>query len=260
MLALPTRLGGLGIEILPEVADQLYSNSRKVTEPLKNSIRGREEMDDSHTDAELNRLSREVKNDNKEMHRRRAEGVHKEVTANERKALFLAEQKGSSSWLSTIPVEENGFALHKGTFRDTLAMRYGWRPTGMPSLCACSKANEVERTLSCCKGGHVIRQHNEIRDVTASLLGEVTQNVEIEPSLQPLTGEVLRGRGGSMEDAARVDVKCTARFLECTSRRIFGCEGFQSICVVQPEQADEGSVPSTRKREAKSVQPTGSRG
>ena len=29
----------------------------------------------------------------------------------------------------------------------------------------------------------MIRQHNEIRDVTASLLGEVTQNVEIELSL-----------------------------------------------------------------------------
>ena len=55
----------------------------------------------------------------------------------------------------------------------------------------------------------MIRWHNEIRDVTASLLGEVTQNVKIKPSLQPLTGEVLRGRGASMEDAARVDVKCT---------------------------------------------------
>ena len=53
MFILPTRLGGLGIEILPKVADQLYSNSRKVTEPLKNSIRGREEMDESHTDAEM---------------------------------------------------------------------------------------------------------------------------------------------------------------------------------------------------------------
>ena len=29
MFALPTRLGGLGIEVLPEVADQLYSNSKK---------------------------------------------------------------------------------------------------------------------------------------------------------------------------------------------------------------------------------------
>ena len=40
----------------------------------------------------------------------------------------------------------------------------------------------------------MIKWHNDIRDVTTSLLGEVTQNVKIEPSLQPLTGEVLRGR------------------------------------------------------------------
>ena len=71
--------------------------------------------------------------------------MHKKVTANERKALSLVEQKGSSSWLSTLPVEENG------------------------------KANEVEHALSCCKGGHVIRQHNETRVVNASLLGEVTR-------------------------------------------------------------------------------------
>ena len=60
MFALPARLGGLEIElkIMPEVADQLYSNSRKVTEPLKNSIHGREEMDESHTNAELSRLQR----------------------------------------------------------------------------------------------------------------------------------------------------------------------------------------------------------
>ena len=98
-----------------ELAEHLYSNSRKVKEPLKNSIRDRQEelVDASHIDAELNR---EVKNDNNKMHQRKAEGVHKEVTANVRKVLSLAEQIGSSSWLSTLPVhvEENGFALHKG--------------------------------------------------------------------------------------------------------------------------------------------------
>ena len=93
-----------------------------MTEPLKSSICGREEKDESHTDGELKRFSREVKNDNKEMHLRRAEGVNKEVFVGERKALSLAEQKGPSSWLSTLPVEENDFALHKGSFRDALAL------------------------------------------------------------------------------------------------------------------------------------------
>ena len=49
-------------------------------------------------------------------------------------------------------------------------------------------------------------------------------------------------------------------FLECISRCIFECEGFQPTCAVQPEQADEGSVPATWKREVKSIRPTCSRG
>jgi hypothetical protein len=157
MFALPVRHGGLGIEILTEVADHKFSNSRKVTQPLRNSIRSREGMDEAEIDAEMNRLAREVKNENKGRHRQKVEDLHKEVNMNDRKALLLAEQKGSSSWLTTLPIEENGFALHKGAFRDALALRYGWRPTGMPTVCACGKANGVEHALSCCKGGNVIR-------------------------------------------------------------------------------------------------------
>ena len=165
-------------------------------------------MDEAEINAEMNRLAREVKNENKGRHRQKVEDLHKEVNMNNRKALLLAEQKGSSSWLTTLPIEENGFALHKGAFRDALALRYGWRPTGMPTACACGKANGVEHALSRCKGGNVIRGHNEIRDVTALLLREVTQSVETEPVLQPLTGEVLRGRSANTEDDARTDVKC----------------------------------------------------
>ena len=37
----------------------------------------------------------------------------------------------------------------------------------------------------------IIKRHNEIKDLTASLLRDVTSTVEIEPNLQPLTGEVM---------------------------------------------------------------------
>ena len=131
------------------------------------------------------------------------------MSTNERKALSLAEQKGSSSWLNTLTVEEHGFSLHKEAFRDAIALRYGWGPTGMLNVCVCGKVNGVEHALSCCRGGHVIKRHNEIKNVTATLLPEVTHNVRTEPILKPLTGEVLRGRCANTEDAGRVDVKCT---------------------------------------------------
>ena len=40
-------------------------------------------------------------------------------------AMTLAQEKGASSWLTTLPINELGFALHKGAFRDALALRYG---------------------------------------------------------------------------------------------------------------------------------------
>ena len=36
-------------------------------------------------------------------------------------------------------------------------------------------------------------RHNGIRDLTANLLSEVCSDVQIEPDLQPLTGEILNG-------------------------------------------------------------------
>ena len=46
--------------------------------------------------------------------------------------------------------------------------------------------------LSCPKGGYPSIQHNELRDFTASLLAETYHGVAIEPSLQPVTSEVLK--------------------------------------------------------------------
>ena len=35
-------------------------------------------------------------------------------------------------------------------------------------------------------------RHNEITDITASLLTEICPNVAVEPPLQPLSGETIR--------------------------------------------------------------------
>ena len=47
----------------------------------------------------------------------------------------------------------------------------------------------VEHAMMCNLGGFPTIRHNEIRDLTASLLSEVCHNVVIEPHLQPLNGE-----------------------------------------------------------------------
>ena len=48
-------------------------------------------------------------------------------------------------------------------------------------------------------------RHNEVRDLTAQLLGRVAHDVNVEPSLQPLTGEQLRYLTAVREDLGRLD-------------------------------------------------------
>ena len=64
----------------------------------------------------------------------------------------------------------------------------------------------VEHAFSCSFGGFPSIRHNELWDITASLLSEVCHNVRIEPSLQPLSGEQFHYRSANIEDGARLDV------------------------------------------------------
>ena len=79
--------------------------------------------------------------------------------------------------------------LHKGAFRDSLCLRYNWRPSHLPSHCVCGSSFHVSHALSCTYGGFPSVRHNEQRNLTAHFLTEVCQNVCIEPELQPLNGE-----------------------------------------------------------------------
>ena len=115
----------------------------------------------------------------------------------------LASEKGASAWLTTLPLEDHGFSLHK----HALCVRYGWEPTRLPSHCMCGAQFTTAHAFSCAKGAFPSIRHVRIRDMTAQLLSELCPNVEVEPPLQPLTGETFRHRTANVEDNARLDVK-----------------------------------------------------
>jgi len=66
-----------------------------------------------------------------------------------------------------------------------------------------TKLFSVEHAFTCpCDGFPSIR-YNEIRDLTASLLSE---DVGVEPALQPVEDEPLKFATANEEDGARLDV------------------------------------------------------
>ena len=125
---------------------------------------------------------------------------------NTQRSMDLAQEKGASNWLTKLPIDENGFTLHKGAIRDALALRYGWLPSNLPSTCTCGKSFRVEHALSYPLGGFPCICHNEICDLTANLMAEVCHNVSIEPTLQTITGEPSSAMSANTEDGGQSDI------------------------------------------------------
>ena len=98
----------------------------------------------------------------------------------------LAQEKGSGAWLTALPLASLGYVLNKQEFRDSIKLRYGWKIADIPSHCICGEKNDIDHTLICKHGGHVIFRHNRIRDVNANFLRQVCHNVVVKPELLPL--------------------------------------------------------------------------
>ena len=112
----------------------------------------------------------------------------------------------ASSWLTSMLIEEFGFTLHKGAFLDALALQYHWEPLHTASTCDCGTKISVEHALSCSKGGFPSIKHNKIKDLTAALLTKVCNEVCVEPELERITGESLRGATSNVQDGACLNI------------------------------------------------------
>ena len=118
----------------------------------------------------------------------------------------LSQEKGASTWLTALPLEHHNFSLHKSEFKDAIALCYNLPLQRLPSMCKCGSIFNVEHALSCPTGGYPTIRHNEVRDITASLLQQVCYNVAVEPHLQPLSGETMSLKSSNSDDAVCLDV------------------------------------------------------
>ena len=74
----------------------------------------------------------------------------------------LNQERGSSSWLTSVPLTEEGLFGEKF---------------------------DLHHALSSKKGGFVSLLHNLARSITSSLLSKLCKDVVVEPQLHPLTRE-----------------------------------------------------------------------
>ena len=205
LLALPARLGGLGLTNPTLSAREQQNSSQQISGPLVSRIINQEhELGDCHS--MQHHIKRNLKLTQNLRLKEHAKELQNNLTTSLQRSVELSQEKGASTWLTALPIKEHGFALHKAAFRDALSLRYGWPLQNTPSHCTCGQPFSVEHALTCKTGGFPSVRHNEVRDITASLLTEVCHGVTIEPHLQPLSGESMSQCSAITEDGARLDV------------------------------------------------------
>ena len=205
IFALPVRYGGLGITN-PTQSSENYKASSRITANLSRIIVNQESDFSNYNIDEVKKVIAAVKKEKEAKLEEEFQQIcdHREVDESLRRMLELKRQKSVGCWLTALPVQSWGYTLNKQRFRDAIRLRYGWNFTNIPSHCMCGKKNDVDHLLICKKGPYVNMRHNRVRDLEAELMREVCHDVQVEPDLLPIEGDV--SRSGNTAEKARLDV------------------------------------------------------
>ena len=153
----------------------------------------------------MNDLGRGMRREKEEVLRRRCDNLKRSLSEKMQRVVELGGEKGSSNWLSVIPLKEMSFDMNKREFRDAIRLLYDWPIPDTQSVCVCGVRFTVDHAMICKRGGFIIQRHNELRDLDLELSKMVCYDIEVEPGLQPVTGEELN-RGANQSHDARLDV------------------------------------------------------
>ena len=204
LFAIPIKDGGLGPRIWQKQADDSYTTSKSVTQPLQKQII--EQTIDLPTadnveiakNTAINAMKEKMKNNT-------AIIVEQQNNITKRNLEQLAEP-GASSWLGAFPLKEHGFNLNKSEFQDAVNLRYNKTLKNLPAKCACGATYDITHAMNCHRGGFINARHDNVRNFEANLLKQVCNDVQIEPSLQSTTGFGFHRSANTREDA-RLDVR-----------------------------------------------------
>jgi hypothetical protein len=206
MISLPGKFGGLAIDNAMMMSDERYADSVSLTEPLIKLIT-EQEIHFSNSTGILHSTKRALKTKRDGSYKQIAKHIAECLPEDQRRAMLTAQEKGASYLVTTLPIKKYGFSLSKCEFRDQLLMRYRWPVPDLPSTCACGATFSVDHSQCCHLGGFINMRHDELRDMLAHELKEVLHDVQIEPQLQPLSGEILNPQSAISTSDARSDIR-----------------------------------------------------
>eukprot|EP00919_Chromeraceae_sp_WS-2016_P006955 GHVR01016272.1.p1 GENE.GHVR01016272.1~~GHVR01016272.1.p1 ORF type:complete len:413 (+),score=49.68 GHVR01016272.1:216-1454(+) len=186
LVALPTGLGGLGLNAPYATAQLAHTQSVEATSHLVAAIQGKEKFDlDTHihitTDAR-----HQYKSSVRIAQNAHLAGALEPLSPQMTSRIHRHRHHKTSSWLHVRPETAKNNLLSRDEFRDGLALRYGRAFVKMPLHCdGCGVLMGTTHVLDCKKGGQVLRRHNEVKEELADILSE------IYPPIQRLLSKIV---------------------------------------------------------------------
>ena len=125
LFALLARPGGLGIVNPVTLSSKEFPASVSISAPLCDLIQSQQTGYPRRTIAAQLNAKKDVRKQRQENVKSSAANVKSALSASLKYTVDLAQEKGASTWLTALPLDEFCFSLHKGAFKDALALRYG---------------------------------------------------------------------------------------------------------------------------------------
>ena len=210
LLAIPVKFGGLGLQNLCEVANTELLNSKEKTRELYENVI--KQNKDFQIDSEKTKtIKYELKRRKISNYTNKLEELRNSMNEKMKRCNDISNETESSNWLSVIPTREFNHVLNKQQLWD------------------------FQHAMSCKNGGFVTLRHNEVRDITATLLSDVCKDVELEPSLLPLNGQQQTMRKtAKTNDEVRVDI-CARSFWVSGQRAFFDVRVLKRVRVLKTD-------------------------
>ena len=151
LATLTTGQGGLGISDLRSEAPQQFVASRLITTVHVDCITSRSPImvPGERSTEELKRHQQSLK---RASAKEKMDGIDSSLSPDLLRLINQSRDKGASSWLNAMPLADQGLALNKQEFRDSLRLRYDLPLVDLPSHCVCGDKFTVGHALSCKKG------------------------------------------------------------------------------------------------------------
>ena len=118
LLSLTVKVGGMEIVIFADIVKTEFQNPKNVTESL--------------TKDQLAKFKYNVKKEKLQRNTKRLQSLSINKTCLSK----IKQKKGASTWLSTLPLKEEGYNLLKQEFWDLVKIRYEWPLLRLSNMCS----------------------------------------------------------------------------------------------------------------------------